>query len=158
MTENINIPAQYFRAGAGGMIINDKGLVLSLERADIPGSWQMAQGGMDYFEEPLTAALREIAEETNIQKNDLELLDSYPEPLAYELPPEARSIMTGRGQVQFWYLFKFIGNDKFIDVISGKEFRNWKWLNFQTLLSRVVDFRKPLYRKLAERFHQYIVV
>lgn len=154
----MNRPAQYFRAGAGGMIINEKGLVLSLERADIPGSWQMVQGGMDCSEEPLTAALREIAEETNIQESDLELIDSYPDPLAYELPPEARSKMTGRGQVQFWYLFKFTGNEKFIDVISGKEFRTWKWLNFQTLLSKVVDFRKPLYRKLAERFQQHIII
>ena len=138
------------------MIINDKGLVLGLERADIPGSWQMVQGGLDCFEEPFPAVLREIAEETAIRNSDLELIDSFPEPLVYELPAKARSKMTGRGQVQFWYLFKFIGNDQHIDVINGGEFRAWKWMNFQALLAVVVDFRKPLYRKLAVGFQQYL--
>jgi hypothetical protein len=34
-------PAQYFRAGVGAAIINRGGLVLALERADIPGAWQL---------------------------------------------------------------------------------------------------------------------
>ncbi len=153
----MNRPAQYFRAGAGAMIINNKGLVLGLERDDIPGSWQMVQGGLDSFEEPLASALRETAEETGIRERDLELIDSYPEPLAYELPAAARTMLMGRGQVQFWYLFKFSGNDKVIDVISGKEFRDWQWIRFQELLPQVVDFRRPLYRKLAERFQKYIL-
>ena len=66
-------PAQYFRAGAGALIVNADGHVLAIERADIAGAWQLPQGGLDASEEPLRAAYREIAEETGIQESDLEV-------------------------------------------------------------------------------------
>jgi putative (di)nucleoside polyphosphate hydrolase len=149
-------PAQYFRAGVGAVIVNDRGLVLALERADIPGAWQLPQGGLEDSEEPLDAALREAAEETGISAGELELVDSYPEPLAYELPVRARREKTGRGQVQYWFLFMFRGHDNTIDVKSGGEFTTSRWMPFDTLLSAVVAFRKPVYRKLAERFERYL--
>ena len=52
----MSMPEEYFRAGAGAVVINDRGLVLALERADIPGAWQLPQGGLDAGEEPLDAA------------------------------------------------------------------------------------------------------
>lgn len=152
----MSAPAQYFRAGVGSVIVDDRGLVLAMERVDIPGAWQLSQGGLESSEEPLSAALREIAEETGIPETDLELVDSYPEPLVYELPANARSEKTGRGQVQYWLLFRFLGNDKTIDVKNGGEFRTWKWMPFHSLLKSVVDFRKPIYQKLVEQFWRYI--
>ena len=152
----MSLPAQYFRAGAGSVIINGAGLVLALERADVPGAWQLPQGGLEADEEPLRAACREVFEETRIPGSDLELLDSFPEPLAYELPASLRSHKTGRGQVQYWFLFRFNGSDAAIDVTSGGEFRSWKWLRFQSLLDSAVDFRKPVYERLAQRFAPYL--
>jgi putative (di)nucleoside polyphosphate hydrolase len=148
----MSIPAQYFRAGIGAVILNSSGLILTLERADISGAWQLPQGGLEASEEPLRAAFREVAEETGIAEHDLELLDVYPEPLVYELPASAQSKKTGRGQVQYWFLFRFRGNDDTIDVTSGGEFHAWQWISFQSLLHTAVDFRAPLYRKLADRF------
>jgi len=128
-----------------------------LERADIPAAaWQLPQGGLDIDEAPLGGALREIAEETGINKSDLELLDSFPEPLAYELPASAHSEKTGRGQVQYWFLFRFKGSDDSINLEAGGEFNAWNWIRFQDLLNAVVDFRKTVYRKLAVRFEPYI--
>lgn len=138
------------------MIVNDRGLVLAVERADIPGAWQLPQGGLESSEEPLRAAFREVAEETGISESDLELVDSYPEPLVYELPASARSEKTGRGQTQYWFLFRFRGSDNAINVKSGGEFRAWKWLPFHSLLNSTVDFRKPIYRKLADKFRRHI--
>jgi putative (di)nucleoside polyphosphate hydrolase len=149
-------PAQYFRAGVGSIVVNSKGLILALERADIPGAWQLPQGGLEASEEPLRAVLREVAEETGILEGDLELLDAYPEPLVYELPVSARSEKTGRGQVQYWFLFKFHGTDDAIDVKRSGEFRSWKWTPFESLLNSVADFRKPVYRRLAEQFRGYL--
>ena len=149
-------PAQYFRAGIGAVIFNSRGLILALERADIPGAWQLPQGGLEASEEPLRAAFREVVEETGITEPDLELLEVYPEPLVYELPASARSEKTGRGQVQYWFLFRFHGSDDTIDVKSGGEFHAWEWIPFQSLLHAAVDFRKSLYRKLADRFGPYI--
>jgi putative (di)nucleoside polyphosphate hydrolase len=149
-------PAQYFRAGVGAVVVNSSGLVLALERADIPDAWQLPQGGLENGEEPLQAAFREIAEETGITQTDLELLDAYPEPLVYELPANARSEKTGRGQVQYWFLFGFHGSDDAVDVRSGAEFRAWKWMSFQSLLHTAADFRQPVYRKLADRFRPHV--
>ena len=86
----------------------------------------------------------------------LELLDKYPEPLVYELPPNAWSDKTGRGQVQYWFLFKFNGSDSAIDEKKGGEFRSWKWMFFDTLFTSAADFRKPLYRRLGERFGDHL--
>jgi putative (di)nucleoside polyphosphate hydrolase len=152
----MSLPAQYFRAGAGAVIIDSRGLVLALERADIPGAWQLPQGGLESAEEPLGGALREITEETGIDESNLELLDSVPEPLVYELPAGARREKTGRGQVQYWFLFRFRGSDDSINVMAGGEFSTWNWVPFQNLLGSVVDFRKSLYRRLANRFSPFI--
>jgi len=154
----MSLPTEYFRAGAGSMIVNERGLVLALERTDLPGTWQLPQGGLEVAEEPLPAALREIAEETRIPESDLELLESYPEPLVYELPLSARSEKTGRGQVQYWFLFRFHGNENTIDVESGGEFRSWKWMPLQNLLNLAADFRKPVYSRLAEQFRGYKLI
>jgi putative (di)nucleoside polyphosphate hydrolase len=152
----MSAPAEYFRAGVGAVIIDARGLVLALERARLPGAWQMPQGGLEKGEEPETAVYREIAEETGIGAGDLELLDTYPGPLVYELPASARSEKTGLGQVQYWFLFRFHGDESALDVRSGAEFRAWQWLPFAGLLQKTVDFRKPVYRRLAERFAAHL--
>ena len=148
----MNSPAQYFRAGAGAVIRNRQGLVLVAERSDAPGAWQLPQGGLEVAEEPLHAALREVAEETEIPEHDLVLIDSYPTPLAYELPIDKRSPKTGRGQAQYWFLFSYKGENDRINVEDQVEFRNWKWMRFQDLLDVAAEFRKPVYLALAKRF------
>jgi putative (di)nucleoside polyphosphate hydrolase len=155
-SETLKKPAEYFRAGVGAVIIDGRGLVLALERAGIAGAWQFPQGGLKGGEEPLDAVCREIAEETGIAGSELELLESAPEPLAYELPPQARSSKTGRGQVQYWFLFRFRGQESAIDVEGGGEFRAWQWLPFPELLQKTVEFRRPVYRRLAELFGGYL--
>jgi putative (di)nucleoside polyphosphate hydrolase len=150
------VPSQYFRAGAGALIVNDEGMVLALERSDVAGVWQLPQGGLDRFEEPADAALREASEETGIPGSALELLQACPEPLAYELPLAMRSERTGRGQVQYWFLFRFRGTDALLDVASGAEFRSWKWMRFGRLIELVADFRKPVYRHLARHFQAHL--
>jgi putative (di)nucleoside polyphosphate hydrolase len=149
-------PSQFFRAGAGGIVLNGRGLVLALERLDIPGAWQFPQGGLKRDEDPLQAAFREIAEETAIPHADLELVASFPEPLVYELPAAARNRKTGRGQVQYWFLFRFHGNNSSIDVQSGGEFRSWTWTPFAALLRQVAEFRRPVYQRLADHFREHI--
>ena len=152
----VSLPAQYFRAGVGAVVLNRRGLILALERVDVSDAWQLPQGGLEAFEEPLPAALREVAEETGIVDTDLEFLDEYPEPLVYELPANARTEKTGRGQVQYWFLFRFHGSDDTIDIKSGGEFRAWKWTTLHGLLHTVIDFRESVYKKLADRFKPYI--
>ncbi len=152
----MSVPAQYFRAGVGAVIVNGEGLVLALERADIPGAWQLPQGGLEASEEPLQAAFREVAEETGILECDLKILDTSLEPIVYELPVSARSEKTGRGQAQYWFLFRFDGSDSAIDVKHGSEFRTWKWVPFKNMVRSTADFRKCVYRHIAKQFREHI--
>jgi putative (di)nucleoside polyphosphate hydrolase len=146
---------QTFRAGAGAVILDKRGKVLGLERKDIPGAWQLPQGGLDEGESPLEAAKREVREETGIKAKDLELLSAASQLLAYELPHEARTKKTGRGQVHYWFLFQFIGQDEAITLGDKKEFRAWKWMSMSKLTSKVVSFKQPIYRALFEEFKPY---
>jgi putative (di)nucleoside polyphosphate hydrolase len=147
--------AQTFRAGVGAVILNKKGKVLGLERKDIPGAWQLPQGGLE-DETPLEAAKREIREETGIKASDLQLLLEESRLLAYELPEEARSQKIGRGQVQYWFLFRFTGKDEAITLGDRKEFRDWKWMSMKKLAVKVVSFKQPVYRELFLSFKSYL--
>ena len=153
----MKLPPQYFRAGVGAVIFNNDGRVLVFERSDIPGAWQLPQGGLKEDEEPSTAVFREIEEETGISQDDLRFVDQYPEPLAYELPPAARRKKTGRGQAQYWFLFEFTGNDNKIDISRNDEFQTWNWRTIKELLSETVDFRIQIYRHLSKRFSQFLL-
>jgi putative (di)nucleoside polyphosphate hydrolase len=148
-------PAQYFRAGAGAMILNSDRNVLAIERADIAGAWQLPQGGLDEAEEPLQAAYREIAEETGIVETDLVFVTAFAEPLAYELPPEARSTKTGRGQVIYWFLFHFLGTQQGL-AAANPEARGWRWMPFSEVITGATGFRKPMYLRLEQEFGRYL--
>jgi putative (di)nucleoside polyphosphate hydrolase len=148
-------PPQYFRAGAGAMIVNDKGHVLAIERADIAGAWQLPQGGLDEDEDPLDAAYREIAEETGLTKTDLEFVRACAEPLVYELPVNARTKKTGRGQVLYWFLFQFVGRQQRAST-PNHETRGSQWMPFSRVVTGVTSFRKPMYTRLAQEFGDYL--
>jgi putative (di)nucleoside polyphosphate hydrolase len=147
---------EYFRAGVGAILMNEAAQILALERADVPGAWQMPQGGLLVGEEPLEAVLREVGEETGIVETDIDLLAAFPEPLAYELPHQMRSAKTGRGQVQYWFLFKYKGDQSALRLPTGGEFRNWHWRSFERVTDEAVAFRKPLYRRLLAEFRSYL--
>jgi putative (di)nucleoside polyphosphate hydrolase len=148
------MPAQTFRAGVGAMIVDRKRRVLLLERRDIPGSWQMVQGGIDQGEEPEDCAIREIEEETGIESTDLRKIGAVDRLLAYELPVHLRNGKTGRGQVLYWFIFRFTGSDANITLGDGKEFIAWKWATIDEAVDRVVDFKKPVYRELADYYRR----
>lgn len=79
MPESINLPDNVFRASAGAVIINSEGYVLAFERLEIPGAWQLPQGGINVDEEPLDAVKRELFEEARIGADKLQFLGEYPE-------------------------------------------------------------------------------
>jgi putative (di)nucleoside polyphosphate hydrolase len=145
-------PDVYFRAGVGAIIVDDHGLVLAIERKDNHGAWQCPQGGIEDGETPLVAVLREISEETGIASDDLERIAEYPTPLAYLLPPEAQSLKTGLGQVQFWFLFKCRDSGA---LSLGKEARGSSWRPFDEIAVNVVMFRRPVYEQLRQFVHSH---
>jgi putative (di)nucleoside polyphosphate hydrolase len=99
-------PDAVFRAGVGMIVTDGAGLVLALERSDVPGAWQLPQGGMEEGETAEAAAWRELQEETQLGREHVFLLESLDAWLGYELPEDLRSRKTGRGQVHRWFLFQ----------------------------------------------------
>src|SRR5690606_2839765 len=115
-------PLAHHRPNVGVVLFNRQGLVWLGRRADVPRGrgWQFPQGGIDPGQDPLTAARRELKEETGVTSAEwLACTEGW---LAYDFPPEviARDRARGRqawaGQKQVWHAFRFTGEESEIDL------------------------------------------
>ena len=151
---NQNLP---MRAGVGVIILNNENKVFVGKRKDNPGDkWQMPQGGVDSGEDYLSAMKRELFEETSIKNiKVLREIDGFFE---YELPKNLIGIIWKgrfRGQKQKWYIAKFLGEEKEINLnTKNPEFIDWKWILPDMLPEMIVDFKKDLYIKLLKHIKE----
>jgi len=139
---------QHFRAGVGAVIGDGRGRVLAFERADVPGAWQLPQGGLDDGEEPEAGLLREVHEETGLAAKHLRVVKALGCPLAYELPARLRSRKTGRGQVLYWFYLELAPDAPEISLPRRGEFRAWRWSSLAELAETVAAFRRASYARL----------
>ena len=149
-----------YRLGGGIMLLNSGGKVFVAARIDNPeDAWQMPQGGIDEGEEPWAGTLRELEEETGIRPDLVERIAEHPERLRYDLPGEWREKLwrgKWKGQMQHWYLARFLGEDDDVNLETGHpEFRAWKWVEPSELESLIVPFKRDLYRRLVADFAPY---
>ena len=70
-----------YRPCVGIALLNKENKVFVAERVDLPGSWQMPQGGIDPGELPEEAAMRELKEE--IGTDHAEIIDRTEDWLCY---------------------------------------------------------------------------
>ena len=148
-----NLP---LRDGVGIVVLNKSNKVFVGKRIDNPKNfWQMPQGGIDPGEDYLSAALRELEEETGIK--DVKLIKEIDEFLTYELPPKLLGIIWKgkyRGQKQKWFIMKFNGNDEEINLRTHKpEFMDWKWIDISDITKVAVDFKLEVYKKIQEHLN-----
>ena len=134
----------HFRANVVAVVTDDRGRVMAFERSDLPGEWQLPQGGIDSGETPEQAAWRELGEETGLGPGEVTLVAEYPEWTAYEWPDGPRP--NGRmGQAQRWFTF-LVRDAEIVPEPDGVEFRAWKWVERGWLVDNVVEFRRSSYR------------
>jgi putative (di)nucleoside polyphosphate hydrolase len=149
-----------YRRGVGVMLLNADDLVFVGRRIDNRDeAWQMPQGGIDEDEESWAAALREVQEETGIKPKLVERLASHPQQLRYDIPEAIASRLWGgkwRGQLQDWYLARFLGTDADVNIATKHpEFSHWKWVEPRLLPELIVPFKRDMYRAIVEGFQPY---
>jgi putative (di)nucleoside polyphosphate hydrolase len=134
-----------FRAGVVAVVTNSRGELLAFERSDVPGAWQLPQGGIDVGEAPLDTAWRELQEETGLDARHVDLVAEFPTWVAYELPERVRRDGRRLGQVQRWFTFR-VKDDAVEPTPDEIEFVAWRWVDAAWLVDHVVDFRREAYR------------
>ena len=147
------------RSGVGIVVLNKDNKVFVAKRIDNPKNfWQMPQGGIDYNEDFLKAAYRELEEETSIK--NVKLIKELDSTTTYELPDHLLGIIWKgkyRGQKQKWFLMRFIGEDREINIkTKNPEFLDWKWIDLDLITDVVVDFKLNVYKEIKEKVKKII--
>ena len=147
------------RNGVGIIVLNKHNKVFVAKRIDNPKNfWQMPQGGVDEGEDLLTAAYRELEEETSIK--NVELVQEIDGITIYELPKHLLGIIWKgkfKGQKQKWFLMRYLGNDDEININTiNPEFLEWKWIDLEMITEVVVDFKFNVYKELKEKIKKII--
>ena len=148
-----------YRSGVGIVVLNKNNKVFVARRIDNPKNfWQMPQGGVDKNEDFLTAAFRELDEETSIKSVELiKELDGF---ITYNLPDHLLGIIWKgkyKGQTQKWFVMRFIGEDSEINInTKHPEFLEWKWVGLSEITKLVVNFKLDLYQEVQRKVEKII--
>ena len=148
------------RSGVGIIVLNHENKVFVARRIDNPKNfWQMPQGGVDEGEDYLTAAFRELKEETSI--TNVELVSELDGFITYNLPDRLLGVIWKgkyKGQTQKWFLMRYLGDDSEISVQTKKpEFLDWKWVDLKKITELVVDFKLHVYQEVQEKVQKILV-
>lgn len=155
-----------YRRCVGVALFNADGKVFLGRRKSGPADaeklvyrWQMPQGGIDRHEDPLTAARRELEEETGVRS--AELLAAASDWFTYDFPPEILGRARGGkfgGQMQLWFAFRFTGEEREIDLSPPgckPEFDEWRWADLAETPGLIVPFKRGVYHQVVRAFERF---
>jgi len=153
-------PDYLYRSGVGIVLINENKQIFVGKRIDNNSdAWQMPQGGIDDNEDEDLAMFRELKEETGVDQKFVRLIKKSPGHLYYNLPYKLQKKFWGGkylGQKQRWYLAEFIGDESAINIATeDPEFSDWRWVEKNEVLLRIVAFKRKLYEEVIKEFSRY---
>ena len=144
-----------YRLNVGLIVANKQGKVLLCKRKGV-NSWQFPQGGIDYAENSLKAAKRELLEEVGIRSKSIKLIASLDDWLKYDVPrKKLRKKIINRnfkGQKQKWFLF-MLKEDVEITFENDpdNEFDDFKWVSYWYPLNVIISFKEKVYREALNK-------
>jgi putative (di)nucleoside polyphosphate hydrolase len=158
-----------YRPNVGAAVFNRSGRVfIARRRGDdgpeviFPGfEWQLPQGGIEAGEDPATAVVRELREETGIATiSPLAMLDGQ---VTYDWPPyfgPPHPLIAWCGQTQTWFAFRFGGDDGEVDLGCASpgeepEFDTWRWEQLDRIPDLVVPYKRHIYCEIAAAFSPF---
>lgn len=140
-----------YRKNVAALILNEHKQILVCERSDIPGAWQVPQGGIDEGETPEETLKRELLEETGI--SEFKLLGALDKPINYDWPKSLHS-RGYKGQEQYYFLIQIESSQeiKFDLDPDNIEFISFKWVEVSLFPELVSGFKKEAYLEAIEKF------
>ena len=147
------IDSDGFRPNVGIILTNDAGQLLWARRVGGQDAWQFPQGGIKNNEQPEAALYRELKEEIGLDQDDVEVLAVTRGWLRYRLPKKlirSKNSPVCIGQKQKWFLLKLVTDESKICLEQDgmpAEFDKWGWVSYWYPLSKVVSFKRDVYRR-----------
>ena len=138
-----------YRLNVGIILVNDSDRVFWGKRHG-HDAWQFPQGGLCAGESAQDAMIRELREETGLERPDIEIIGVTKRWLRYKLPKQYLrhgSAPLVIGQKQKWYLLRLVANEQKIrlDLSDSPEFDSWRWIDYHEPQEQVIFFKKQVY-------------
>lgn len=155
------IDEEGFRHGVGIILVNEKRQIFLAKRIG-KEAWQFPQGGIQESETPEQAMYRELREEIGLNESDVKIMSTTRRWLRYRLPKRLvrhYSKPLCIGQKQKWFLLRFKGDDKRINLIATEspEFDSWAWVSYWYPLTQVVTFKRRVYNLVMKEFARIVL-
>jgi len=140
-----------YRPNVGIILCNTENKVLWARRSGRDG-WQFPQGGIQRKESPEQAMFRELKEEVGLDQCHVQIIGRTREWLHYDLPDTVRgrkSRSAFRGQKQIWFLLRFLGAERDVELNCGDkpEFDAWQWTEYWSAADNIIEFKREVYRR-----------